>query len=100
MVQDYTVKLTLKQNAKPKFFRPRAVPYAIKGTIEKDLAIERLEKLGVITKVSQSEWVAPIVAVPKADGSIQICGDYKVTLNPELEIDHYPFLHPRTFLLP
>ena len=93
MVQDYTVKLTLKQNAKPKFFRPRAVPYAIKGTIEKDL--ERLEKLGVITKVSQSEWAAPIVAVPKADGSVRICGDYKVTLNPELEIDHYPLPTPK-----
>ena len=92
MVQDYTVKLTLKQNAKPKFFRPRAVPYAIKGTIEKDL--DRLEKLGVITKVSQSEWAAPIVAVPKADGSVRICGDYKVTINPELEIDHYPLPTP------
>ena len=31
-VQDNCVKVLLKQNAKPKFFRPRAVPYAIKGT--------------------------------------------------------------------
>ena len=86
-VQDYCVKLVLKQNAKPRFFRPRAVPYAIKGTIEKDL--DRLEKLGVITKVSWADWAAPIVCVPKVDGSVRICGEYKVTINPELEIDHY-----------
>ena len=91
-VQDYCVKLVLKQNAKPRFFRPRAVPYAIKGTTEKDL--DRLEKLGVITKVSRADWAAFIVCVPKADGSVRICGDYKVTINPELEIDHYPLPTP------
>ena len=48
-VQYYCVKLVLKQNAKPRFFRSRAVPYAIKDTIEKDL--DRVEKLGVITTI-------------------------------------------------
>lgn len=92
MMQDYTVKLTLEQNAKPKFFKPRAVLYAINNTIEKDF--DRLEKLGVITKVSQSEWVTPIVAVPKADGLVRICGDYNVTIDPELEMEHYTFPTP------
>ena len=91
-VRDYFVKLMLKENAKPKFFRPTAVPYVIKGTIEKDL--DRLEKLGIIAKVTRAEWAAPIVAVPKADGSVCICGDYKDTINSQLEIDHYPFPTP------
>ena len=63
-------------NATPKFFKHRSVPYAIRGAIEKDL-----ECLGVIEKVSYSDWAAPIVPVPKADGSVRICGDYKVTVN-------------------
>ena len=73
-VRDYTVELMLKENAKPKVLRPKAAPHAIKGTIQKDL--DRLEKLGIITKVIWAEWAAPIVAVPKADGSVRICEDY------------------------
>ena len=46
----------------------------------------RLESLGVIEKTNHSEWAAPIVPVPKADGSIGICGDYKVTINPGLQV--------------
>ena len=37
-----------------------------------------------------SQWAAPIVPVPKADGGIWLCGDYKVTVNPFLKIDQYP----------
>ena len=35
--------------------------------------------LGVLEKINHSEWAAPIVPIPKADGSLRICGDYKVT---------------------
>ena len=72
----------------PKFFKPHSVPYAIRGAIEKDL--ERLETLRVIEKISYSDWAAPIVPVPKADGSVHICSDYKVTVNPVLQVDQHP----------
>ena len=42
------VKLVVPEDATAKFFKPRPVPYAIRGAIEKDL--ERLENLGVIEK--------------------------------------------------
>ena len=58
--------------------------YAIKGAIQKEL--ERLEKEGIIKKVEHSEWAAPIVPIPKVDGQIRICGDYKVTVNANLEV--------------
>ena len=44
--------------------------------------IDRLQELAVITPVTYSEWAAPIVPILKGDGSIGICGDYKVTVNP------------------
>jgi len=52
--------------------------------------LERLETLGVIQKVKYSDWAASIVAVPKSGGIVQICGDYKVTINPVLQVDQYP----------
>ena len=84
-MRSFQAKLQVKENAKPKFCRPRPVPYAIKDNIEHEL--DRLESAGILTKVSYSQWASPIVAVPKKDGQIRICGDYKVSV---LDIDKYP----------
>lgn len=35
-------------------------------------------------------WAAPIVLVPKGDGTIRICGEYKVTVNHVAKLDKYP----------
>ncbi|KAG7307507.1 hypothetical protein JYU34_007710 [Plutella xylostella] len=45
---------------------------------------------GIIEPVETADWATPLVPVPKADGGIRICADYKVTLNPVLLIDKYP----------
>ncbi len=45
-------------------------------------------------KVSRSEWAAPIVVVPKKDGKLRSCGDYKVTVNRAFEVDQYPLPRP------
>jgi len=87
-VQGVQVHLEVDPTVQPRFHKPRSVPYAIKGAIEQDL--ERLERNGIIEKVQYSDWAAPIVPVPKSDGSIRICGDYKVTVNPVLKVDQYP----------
>ena len=77
---------------RPRFFKSRPVPFAIRDTIDKEL--NELESSGVITKVAHSDWAAPIVPVPKKNGRFRICGDYKVTINQELEIDQYPLPKP------
>ena len=56
--------------------------------MEQELA--RLEDNGILKKVSHSSWAAPIVLVPKKDGKLRECGDYKVIVNPCLDVDQYP----------
>eukprot|EP00731_Ephydatia_muelleri_P017067 Em0010g165a len=85
-------RLQVKPNAVPKFFKARTVPFALREAVEKEL--DCLEQEGVIKKVDHSEWAAPIVVVPKGDGQIRICGDYKVTVNGVLDVDQYPLPKP------
>ena len=70
--------------------------YALKESIEKDL--DRLQKLGVLGKVNYSDWATPIVPVPKPDGSVRLCGDFKVTINPVLQVDQHPIPKPEDLL--
>ncbi|GFU84199.1 transposon Tf2-9 polyprotein [Trichonephila clavipes] len=66
----------------------RTVPFALKGRVENE--IDRLEKEGIIEKVDSSEWATPVVPVVKSDGSIRLCADYSVTLNPNLIVPQHP----------
>ncbi|KAG7294695.1 hypothetical protein JYU34_022957 [Plutella xylostella] len=45
---------------------------------------------GVIEPVDASDWATPLVIANKADGSLRLCADYKVTLNRVLAVDKYP----------
>ncbi|XP_045473436.1 uncharacterized protein K02A2.6-like [Harmonia axyridis] len=80
--------LKLKNNATPVFIRARKIPFALQSKVEEELL--NLEKEGILVKVMRSEWATPIVPVVKANGKIRICGDFKITLNPNLIIDEYP----------
>ena len=68
------------------------MPFALREALEKEL--DRLQSAGIIEPVSYSEWAAPIVTVPKKDGKLRICGDYKVTINPVLDVDKHPLPRP------
>lgn len=87
-IKGVVAHLKLKENAKPQFFKPRPVPFALK---EKPAAeLHHLEKIGVPEKVEFSEWATPIVPVLKLDGSVRICGDYSMTINPVLDVQEHP----------
>ena len=88
IIKSYSAKLSLKAGEEPKFFKPRSVPYAVRGAIDEEL--DRLEQQGILEKVTHSEWATLVVAAPKSDGRYRICGDFKVTVNPALNVDQYP----------
>ena len=59
--------------------------------MEKEL--DRSMSTGVIEPVKFSDWAAPIVPVIKPDGSVRICGDYKLTANKVAKLEAYPLPH-------
>ena len=81
-------RLLLKEDAVPKFVKPRPVPFSRMEAVDKEL--HRLEDLGIITRDDHSEWATPIVVVQKPNGKVRICRDYKVTVNPQLHVDQHP----------
>ena len=37
-----------------------------------------------------ADWAAPIVPIVKEDGTVRICGDYKLTVNQAYKLETYP----------
>ena len=62
--------------------------FSIKDKVEEEL--NKLESLGIITPVKNSQWAAPVVPVLKHNGTIRLCGDYRVTINQASKVDTYP----------
>lgn len=52
--------------------------------------LQRLEETGVVKTIEFSDWAAPIVPIVKQDGSVCICGDFKLTANKAAVLDRYP----------
>ncbi|KAJ8733760.1 hypothetical protein PYW07_014311 [Mythimna separata] len=84
----FKVSLKLKENAVPKFFKSRTVPFALKDKVEQEL--ERLKKLNILVPIDHAPYATPIVPVLKENGSVRIAGDFSVTLNKDLIIEKYP----------
>jgi len=58
----------------------------------KDIVKEALQKLldaGFIYLISDSEWVSPLVLVPKKNGKWRVCVNYR-ELNKATKKDHFP----------
>ena len=81
-------KLYVDEAVMPRCFKPRVVPFALRGKVNEEL--DRLEREGVIKPVESSEWAAPLVPVLKSNGEIRLCGDYKLTVNAAARVDKYP----------
>ncbi|XP_053376974.1 uncharacterized protein K02A2.6-like [Mercenaria mercenaria] len=78
----------LKHDAKPVVHPPRRIPVALRDKCKKEL--EKMEKLGVITKVSEpTEWVNSMVTVQKKSGDLRIVLD-PGDLNRNIQRPYHP----------
>lgn len=80
--------LLIDDSAKPQFYKARPVPLSLQKKVDDEL--RRMEDLGVIKPVSYSDWAAPLVIVPKPNGEVRICGDFKLTVNKVAALEQYP----------
>ena len=87
-LKGHKADLKVEEGCQPSFHKPRQVPYALRPKVEAELT--RLEKDGILSKVEYSEWATPIVPVVKRNGSVRVCGDFKVSVNPVLLAEQYP----------
>ena len=87
-IKDFTASIHVKEGAKPMFFKPRPVPLALRERVTEKL--DQMEKDGVIRRVEYSDWASPLVLVPKSDGSLRVCADYKVSINKCIHVNEYP----------
>ena len=69
MVREATAKLHVDPQARPKFYRPRSVPYAMREKV--DVELDRLLQQGIIEPVQFSNWIVPVL---KQDGNVRIVG--------------------------
>lgn len=87
-VPNFQVSLQLREGSKPVFTREREVPYALRERVNKEL--DTLEANGIISPVAVSDWGSPLVIIPKADGGVRLCVDYKCGVNERLVKSNYP----------
>ena len=95
-VQGHEARITLTAEANPRFHRSRPVPYALQEKVNQEL--DRMQCEGVIRPVEKSDWATPVVVIRKGEGTVRLCGDYKVTINPYLDMGGYPMPNPQDLL--
>ena len=97
-LKDFELEVKLKADAKPVFCKPRTVPYAIMD--ELNMAYEAGIRKGVWEPTTFCEYGTPVVPVKKAllpgqkKAKLRVCGDYSVTVNPQLETHRQPMPLP------
>ena len=67
-------QIKLKDDAHPYILQaPRRVALPLLPKVKVEL--QRMEALGVISKIEEpTEWCAPMVVVPKPNGTVRMCG--------------------------
>jgi len=81
------VHLELKKDAVPKHHKAFPVAKIHEATLKKEL--DRLCKLGVLKKSSDSTWAAPTFIIPKKNGTVRFISDFRY-LNKCLVRKPYP----------
>jgi len=51
---------------------------------------DRLTQAGIWKPIKFSNWASPIVLAPKPGGATRIYGDFKQTVNAQIDVEQYP----------
>ena len=87
-LKGHEANVMVERNSKPRFNKARPVPYAIRPKLEQELDCQQSK--GIIRPGEHSKWAVPLIPVVKSNGKVHLCEDFKVTINPVLEMDQYP----------
>ena len=87
-LKGHKTDLKVEEGCQPSFHKPRQVPHALHPKVEAELT--HLERDGILSTVEYSEWATPIVPVVKRNGSVCVCGNFKVSVTPVLLTEQYP----------
>ena len=85
-IKGFKGSLKIKEGVKPVFMKDRPVPYSLVEKVEKEY--DRLVESDILYPVSSCNWASPVVHVPKSDGTLRVCGDYK-GINERIQDDVY-----------
>ena len=85
-IKEFRATINLKPGAKPVYRKSRPVPYSMLSDVHNEY--DRLINSDILFPVNSSQWASPTVHIPKASGSIRVCGDYK-EINELIEDDGY-----------
>ena len=81
--------VVLNESRQAKFHKARPVPHALQSKVESTLL--KMEKDGVIERVTSAVSAAPIVVVGKKESDeVRVCGDFSVTYNACANVETYP----------
>ena len=69
------VKFKLKEGATPYHGRAFPIPVIHRETLKKE--VERLCKIGVLRKITDSEWASPTFIIPKKEGTVRFISDFR-----------------------
>ncbi|XP_062613747.1 uncharacterized protein K02A2.6-like [Saccostrea cucullata] len=75
-LRDFQLKIPIDVSVHPVIQSVRRVPYHLRSKLDQKL--DELEKMDVVERVKgPSQWVSPIVVVPKKNSDIRICVDMR-----------------------
>ncbi|GLJ19357.1 hypothetical protein SUGI_0348760 [Cryptomeria japonica] len=83
----YSHRIYIKDDCCPLRQPQRRVNPALKEIVKEEL--QKLLKAGFIYPIFDSQWVSPLVIVPKKGGKWRVCVDYRA-LNLATRNDHFP----------
>ena len=87
-VKTGAAKIYVSDKAVPKYYKCQQRPYVMRDMVNKEL--DRLLSEDIIELGQYSDWAAPVVLMMKADKSVRLSGDYKLTVNQGATLDRYP----------